>query len=95
MIQALMPKLFTVFQEGYNRSELKKDLIAGLIVAILAIPMSIAFSIASGARPEIGLHTAIIGAILGGLTTGSRFQDYRSYRGLYHFNHWNYLSNLE
>lgn len=74
MIQALMPKLMTVFQEGYHRDDLKKDLIAGLIVAILAIPMSIAFAIASGARPELGLHTAIIGGILGGLTTGSKFQ---------------------
>lgn len=74
MIQPLLPKLFSVLQEGYSWSYFKKDFIAGLIVAILAIPMSIAFSIASGARPELGLQTAIIGGILGGLTTGSRYQ---------------------
>jgi SulP family sulfate permease len=74
MMQALKPKLVSVLQGGYSSDDLRKDFLAGLIVAILAIPMSIAFAIASGARPEVGLHTAIIGAILGGLTTGSRFQ---------------------
>ncbi len=53
------PKLFSAFK-GYNGHKLVSDLIAGLIVAIIALPLSIALAIASGASPAQGLYTAII-----------------------------------
>ena len=63
------PKLFTSFK-SYNRTKLINDLIAGVIVAIIALPLSIALAIASGVSPEQGLYTAIIAgfviAFLGG-----------------------------
>lgn len=74
MSHTLVPKLVTVFREGYTRKDLVADVTAGLIVGILALPMSIAFAIASGARPEQGLYTAILAGFLGGLTSGSRYQ---------------------
>jgi SulP family sulfate permease len=70
----LIPILLSIFQEGYPRAYLKKDLFAGLIVGILSLPMSIAFAIASGVRPEQGLYTAIIAGFFGALFGGSRFQ---------------------
>ncbi len=74
MNSILVPKLVTVFREGYSLKDFSKDLIAGIIVGILALPMSIAFAIASGARPEQGLYTAIIAGLLGGVLSGSRYQ---------------------
>lgn len=63
------PKLFTSFK-NYNKEKLVNDLIAGVIVAIIALPLSIALAIASGVSPEQGLYTAIIAgfviAFLGG-----------------------------
>ena len=53
--------------KGYNRGMLTRDLLAGLIVGIVALPMAIAFAIASGVSPEVGLITAVIGGfVLGG-----------------------------
>lgn len=69
-----LPKLFSVIAEGYRGAHLRKDLIAGLIVGVLAIPISIAFAIASGARPEQGLITAVVAGFIAALTSGSRFQ---------------------
>lgn len=58
----------------YFRGDFKHDLIAGIIVGLIALPLAIAFSVASGARAEQGLYTSIIaGLIMGGLS-GSRFQ---------------------
>lgn len=68
------PKLFTVLKKGYTRKNLMSDLISGLIVAIVALPLSMAFAIASGASPEKGLYTAIIGGFLISLLGGSRYQ---------------------
>lgn len=59
--------------EGYGRRELIADLIAGLTVGIIAIPLSMALAIASGVRPEYGLYTAIIAGVLIALTGGSRY----------------------
>jgi SulP family sulfate permease len=68
------PKLVTVFREGYGLADLRADAIAGLTVAIVALPLSMAIAIASGAAPERGLYTAIIGGALISLLGGSRFQ---------------------
>ncbi|MBM3570354.1 MAG: SulP family inorganic anion transporter [Alphaproteobacteria bacterium] len=68
------PKLWTVLREGYALRHLRADAVAGLTVAIVALPLSMALAIASGARPDQGLYTAIVGGFLVSLLGGSRFQ---------------------
>jgi sulfate permease, SulP family len=68
------PKLLTVLGEGYGFKHLKADVQAGLTVAIVALPLSMAIAIASHAKPEAGLYTAIIGGFLISALGGSRFQ---------------------
>lgn len=70
-----MPKfLYLLKTEGYSWAFLQKDLTAGLIIAIITVPMAISFAISSGVRPEQGLITAIIGGILVSIIGGSRHQ---------------------
>ena len=61
------------FRAGYTSHHLVKDIIAGLTVGIIAIPLSMALAIASGVPPQHGLYTAIIAGIIIALTGGSRF----------------------
>ena len=68
------PKLVTVLREGYRLSHLRADAIAGLTVAIVALPLSMAIAIASGATPAQGLYTAIVGGFIVSALGGSRFQ---------------------
>lgn len=68
------PKIVTVLREGYGLKEFRADAVAGLTVAIVALPLSLAIAIASGASPERGLFTAIIGGFLISALGGSRFQ---------------------
>ena len=68
------PKLVTVLREGYGIDKLRKDAFAGLTVAIVALPLSMAIAIASGASPAQGLYTAIVGGFLVSALGGSRFQ---------------------
>lgn len=68
------PKLVTVLREGYGMTQLRADATAGLTVAIVALPLSMAIAIASGATPAQGLYTAIVGGFLVSLLGGSRFQ---------------------
>jgi SulP family sulfate permease len=68
------PKLITVLREGYGFKELRADALAGLTVAIVALPLSMAIAIASGVGPERGLFTAVVGGFLISLLGGSRFQ---------------------
>lgn len=68
------PKLWTVLREGYQLNHLRADAVAGLTVAIVALPLSMAIAIASGASPAQGLYTAIIGGFIVSLLGGSRFQ---------------------
>ncbi|SDA94502.1 SulP family inorganic anion transporter [Sinorhizobium sp. NFACC03] len=68
------PKLVTVLREGYAWSQLRSDTVAGLTVAIVALPLSMAIAIASGVSPERGLFTAIVGGFLISALGGSRFQ---------------------
>lgn len=67
------PKLFNTLKT-YNRQQLGKDLMAGLIVGIVALPLAIAFAIASGVSPEKGLYTAIIAGFIISALGGSRVQ---------------------
>jgi SulP family sulfate permease len=68
------PKLFTVLREGYSVRQLPQDLMAGLIVGVVALPLAIAFAIASGVKPEQGLFTAIVAGLLISVFSGSRVQ---------------------
>ena len=68
------PKLVTVLREGYGLGALGADAVAGLTVAVVALPLSMAIAIASGTTPERGLYTAIVGGFLVSLLGGSRFQ---------------------
>lgn len=69
-----LPKLLTVWREGYGLADLRADALAGLTVAIVALPLSMAIAIASGVGPERGLFTAIVGGFLVSLLGGSRYQ---------------------
>lgn len=69
-----VPKLVSVLREGYGLAAFRADAMAGLTVAIVALPLSMAIAIASGAAPERGLYTAIVGGFLISALGGSRFQ---------------------
>ncbi len=69
-----LPKLVTVWREGYGLADLRADLMAGLTVAVVALPLSMAIAIASGVGPERGLYTAIAGGFLVSALGGSRYQ---------------------
>ncbi|MEO6339589.1 MAG: SulP family inorganic anion transporter, partial [Caulobacteraceae bacterium] len=58
------PKLITVWKKGYGLADLRHDALAGLTVAIVALPLSMAIAIASGVSPDRGLYTAIVGGFL-------------------------------
>ena len=68
------PKLIVTLREGYTLANLRADVLAGLTVAIVAAPLSMAITIASGASPTQGLYTAIIGGCIVSALGGSRFQ---------------------
>ena len=70
---AFVPKLATTLK-GYSREQLVRDLIAGVIVGIVALPLSIAFAIASGVTPDRGLYTAIVAGFVISALGGSRVQ---------------------
>ncbi|MGZ8998413.1 MAG: SulP family inorganic anion transporter [Allosphingosinicella sp.] len=68
------PKLITALREGYGPAQLRSDLVAGLTVAIVALPLAMALGIASGASPREGLITAIVAGFLISALGGSRVQ---------------------
>jgi len=68
-----VPKLFIVLRRGYGAAELRKDVVAGLTVAIVALPLAMALAIASGTTPDKGLVTAIVAGALISALGGSRF----------------------
>lgn len=72
--EKLKPKIITVFKQGYSSPVFIKDLTAGIIVGIVALPLAIAFAIASGVKPEQGLYTAIVAGFIISLLSGSRVQ---------------------
>lgn len=68
------PKLISVLREGYGLAAFRADVLAGLTVAIVALPLSMALAIASGLSPERGLYTTIIGGFVVSALGGARFQ---------------------
>src|SRR6185312_2581931 len=68
------PKLVTVLREGYTLANFRADFMAGLTVAIVALPLSMAIAIGSNATPAQGLYTSIVGAFFVSVLGGSRFQ---------------------
>ncbi|OZA55403.1 MAG: hypothetical protein B7X78_10740 [Sphingomonadales bacterium 39-62-4] len=70
----LVPKLFTVLRQGYGLGDLRSDALAGLTVAIVALPLAMALAIASGAAPETGLVTVVVAGLLISMLGGSRTQ---------------------
>jgi SulP family sulfate permease len=74
MKTAFLPKTFVVFRDGYDRRQFGSDLAAGLVVGIVAIPLALAFAIASGVAPEKGLVTAVVAGFLISFLGGSRVQ---------------------
>jgi SulP family sulfate permease len=73
-IKLYTPKLHTVLREHYGLLEFRADLLAGLTVAIVALPLSMAIAIASGLSPERGLYTSIVGGFIVSAIGGSRLQ---------------------
>ena len=73
IMEKLKPKLFSVMKT-YTKQQFVKDVIAGIIVAIIALPLSIALALASGVGPEQGIYTAIIAGFLISFFGGSRVQ---------------------
>jgi len=68
------PKLFVLLKEGISKKQLSRDILSGIIVGIVALPLAIAFAIASGVSPEKGLITAIVAGFIISFLGGSRVQ---------------------
>src|SRR5690348_581900 len=69
-----VPKLIVCLREGYSFKQFRQDLAAGLVVGLVALPLAMAFAIASGLPPERGLYTAIVAGVLISALGGSRVQ---------------------
>ena len=69
-----LPKLATTFQEGYGLGKLREDALAGLTVAVVALPLSMAIAVASGVSPAQGLFTSVVGGFVVSALGGSRYQ---------------------
>ena len=69
-----VPKSIVCLREGYTREQFVRDLMAGVVVGIVALPLALAFAIASGVPPERGLYTAIVAGFLISALGGSRVQ---------------------
>ncbi len=68
------PKFFSLLKSGISKEQLISDIFAGIVVGIVALPLSIAFAVASGVSPEKGLITAIVAGFIISLLSGSRVQ---------------------
>ena len=73
-LKGFQPKLFSSLKNGYDKTKLVQDLLAGVIVGIVALPLAIAFGIASGATPEAGILTAIVAGFIISFFGGSKVQ---------------------
>ena len=83
LLDQFLPKSVTIFREGYRLADLRADAVAGLTVAIVALPLSMAIAIASGVGPERGLYTAIVGGFLVSAAGRQPLPDRRAGRGLH------------
>lgn len=68
------PKFFSILKSGISKKQVSADILSGIVVGIVALPLAIAFAVASGVSPEKGLITAIIAGFLISLLGGSRVQ---------------------
>ncbi len=73
-LKSWLPRSFFFFKTGYTRQQIYADLMAGITVAIIALPLAMAFAIASGVSPEKGLFTAIVAGFIISFLGGSRYQ---------------------
>lgn len=69
-----MKRKLSSLSTGYSLQALRKDLLAGLVVGVIAIPLGMGFAIASGVKPEYGIYTTIIAGIIVSMLGGSKFQ---------------------
>src|SRR5690606_7117625 len=74
MTKEFAPKLFSLLRAGISKKQLSQDILAGIIVGVVALPLAIAFAIASGVSPEKGLITAIVAGLIISAFGGSRVQ---------------------
>ncbi len=74
MREIFYPKLLSIIRAGISRDQIARDILSGTIVAVVALPLAIAFAIASGVSPEKGLITAIVAGFIISLLGGSRVQ---------------------
>jgi len=74
MSQIFKPKFFSLLNSGISRSQVQADVLSGVVVGIVALPLAIAFAVASGVSPEKGLITAVIAGFIISLLGGSRVQ---------------------
>lgn len=74
MNHEFIPKLISLIRGGISRKQLSNDILAGVIVGVVALPLAIAFAIASGVSPEKGLITAIVAGLIISALGGSRVQ---------------------
>jgi SulP family sulfate permease len=72
--EGFLPKAISVLRQGYSRQNFLRDLGSGATVGIVALPLAMAFAIASGTTPEKGLFTAIVAGFLISALGGSRYQ---------------------
>ena len=73
-VENFVPKIIEVLKGGYDRSKFRRDMIAGMTVAVVSIPLAMALAIASGVSPAQGLYTAIVAGFFIALLGGSRYQ---------------------
>jgi SulP family sulfate permease len=74
MAQIFKPKLFSILKSGLSKKQFTTDVMAGIVVGIVALPLAIAFAVASGVSPEKGLITAVVAGFLISVFGGSRVQ---------------------
>lgn len=74
MERIFKPKFFSVLKENYTRKQFTTDALAGIVVGIVALPLAVAFAVASGVSPDKGLITAIVAGFLVSVLGGSRVQ---------------------
>nr|WP_321451935.1 sulfate permease [uncultured Carboxylicivirga sp.] len=74
MNKIFKPKFFTLLRSGLVKQNLSKDILSGIVVGIVALPLAIAFAVASGVSPEKGLITAVVAGFIISLIGGSRVQ---------------------
>lgn len=74
LIEKWIPKSLLYLRKGYTRQDLTSDLIAGVTVGLVALPLAMAFGIASGVTPQAGIYTAVVAGFLISALGGSRLQ---------------------